>query len=52
MADYKVKNEEILGLSNHPSCGCIFSSDDDAIISENCIEIAGDNLPMHNINIL
>ena len=30
----------------------IFSSDDDAIISENCIAIAGDSLSMHNINTL
>ena len=29
-----------------------FSTEDDAIISENCIAIAGDNLPMHNINIV
>ena len=30
----------------------IFLSEDDAIISENFIAIAGDNLPMYNINIL
>ena len=47
-----MKNEPILGLSNHPSCGCNFLSEDNAIISEHFIAIAGDNLPMHNINIL
>ena len=47
-----MKNEAILGLSNHPSRGCNFLSEDDAIISENFIAIVGDNLLMHNINIL
>ena len=47
-----MKNEPILGLSNHPSCGCNFLSEDNAIISEHFIAIASDNLPMHNINIL
>ena len=41
-----MKNKAVLELSNHPSSGCNFF----AVISENCIPIAGDNLPMHNIN--